>query len=169
LCPAAGFANLPEMSASPPLQLPPEDKLDVLRYLDEFHYWHSLDDTRICRRCGRIITGRQIVVVQATPAELRLQCPSAGCVSTPGDWPYTNPVQTAKCRVEFLAVAEKAKIESAANERTDHAERAAKRKVSTAATRRRILAPAPSFRAAAARLILLRPIATALHAFRPIT
>src|SRR4051812_12633961 len=171
LCGGAGFANLPVMSASPSLQLPPEDKLDVLRCLDEFHYWHSLDDARICRRCGRIITGRQIVVVelQATAGELRLQCPSAGCGSTPGDWPYANPVQTAKCRAASLAIAEKAEVETVANERTAHGDPNAKRTVSAAATRRRILAPAPSFRAAAARLILLRPIATSLHTFRPIT
>src|SRR5256714_11128597 len=55
------LAKLPDVSASIPLQLAPEDKLDLLRYLDEFHYWHSLDDERRCKRCSRLITGRRIL------------------------------------------------------------------------------------------------------------
>jgi hypothetical protein len=93
------------MIASTPLQMPPEDKLDALRYLDEFNYWHSLDDERICKRCGHTITGRQILVIelQGTRGKLRLQCPTAGCVSTPADWTYANPVQTAKFRAKSMA------------------------------------------------------------------
>ena len=148
------------MSASTPLHLRPEDKLDVLRYLDEFHYWHSLDDERVCKRCGRTITGRQILVIElhGTRGKLRLQCPSAGCISTPGDWTYANPVQAAKRRADSRPSSDKEKQKTLVNERTHHGELAAKRQV-----------PArPSFRAALARLILLRPIATALHAFRPV-
>jgi hypothetical protein len=76
------------MSAYTPLQLSPEDKLDALRYLDELHFWYSLDDKRLCQCCGRLITGRQIVVVelQGTRGKLELQCPSTGCLSTPMDW-----------------------------------------------------------------------------------
>jgi hypothetical protein len=40
------------MSAFVPLQLEPADKLDALRYLDEFHFWHSLDEERLCQCCG---------------------------------------------------------------------------------------------------------------------
>jgi len=76
------------MSAYTPLQLSPEDKLDALRYLDELHFWYSLDDKRLCQSCGRRISGRQIVVVElkGTRGKLELQCPSAGCFSTPTDW-----------------------------------------------------------------------------------
>jgi hypothetical protein len=76
------------MSAYTPLQLSPEDKLDALRYLDQFHFWYSLDDKRFCQCCGRRITGRQIVVVElkGTRGKLELQCPTAGCLSTPTDW-----------------------------------------------------------------------------------
>ncbi len=76
------------MSAHTPLQLNLEDKLDALHYLDEFHFWYSLDDVQFCQCCGRRITGRQIVVVkvQGTRGKLQLQCPSAGCPSTPSDW-----------------------------------------------------------------------------------
>lgn len=90
------------MSASTPLQLNSGDKLDLLRYLDEFHYWHSLDDERRCRRCSRLITGRQILVVelQGTRGKLRLQCPTVGCVSTPSEWVYADPILAAKRRSE---------------------------------------------------------------------
>ena len=158
------------MSASSPVQISPEDKLDLLRYLDEFHYWCALTDERICKRCGQTITGSQILVIelQGTRGKLRLQCPTAGCISTPGDWTYANPLQAAKLRAKSMVSASKPDFETAAAERIHHGERAAKRKLAAAARRPSIFAPAPSFRAALARLVLLRPIATALHAFRPI-
>jgi len=73
------------MSAYAPFQLDPEDKLDALRYLDKFHFWHSLDDECRCHRCGRFLTGRQISVIelQGTRGKLALKCPTAGCQSTP--------------------------------------------------------------------------------------
>jgi hypothetical protein len=159
------------MSASTPLQLPPADKLDVLRYLDEFHYWHSLDDERICKRCGHTITGNQVLVIelQGTRGKLRLQCPTAGCVSRPGDWAYANPVQAAKRLAESPVYVQKAKAETIAPKGKHHGERAAKRKLAGTTKRASIFAPAPSLRAALARLVLVRPIATALHAFHPIS
>ncbi|HEV2804733.1 MAG TPA: hypothetical protein VGW57_07375 [Chthoniobacterales bacterium] len=155
---------------STPLHLPPPDKLDLLGYLDEFHYWRSLDDERICKRCGRTITGRQIVVIelQGTRGKLRLQCPTAGCASTPGDWAYANPVEAAKRMTSSPESLEKQDIAAVANQQIHHGERAGKRKVSAAVKRASLFAPAPSFRAALARLVLVRPIATALHAFRPV-
>lgn len=159
------------MSVSTPLHLPPSDKLDVLGYLDEFHYWRSLDDERICKRCGRTITGRQIVVIelQGTRGKLRLQCPTAGCASTPGDWAYANPVQAAKDMTAPPASLKKQEIAAVANQRIHHGERAGKRQVSAAVKRASIFAPAPSLRAVLARLVLLRPLVTAFHAFRPIS
>ena len=159
------------MSVSTPLQLPPNDKLDVLRYLDEFHYWHSLEDERICKRCGHTITGDQIGVIelQGTRGQLRLKGPTAGCVATPGDWTYANPVQAARLRTESTVSVGKAATETVATERIHHGELASKRKLAAVARRVSIFAPAPSFRAALARLVLVRPIATALHAFRPVS
>jgi hypothetical protein len=158
------------MSASTPLQLAPEDKLDLLRYLDEFHYWHSLDDQRSCKRCGRTITGRQILVMglQGRRGKLRLQCPSAGCVSTPGDWTYSNPVQAAKLIAFSRSVTDESAMRIIASTLTHPGKRAAKEKMSSAPSRHSIVAPAHSVRAVLARLVLLRPIATGLHAFRPI-
>jgi hypothetical protein len=155
------------MSASIPLLLAPEDKLDVLRYLDEFHYWHSLDDERLCQRCGRTITGRQIVVIelQGTRGKMRLQCPSAGCASTVSEWVYANPVQAAKQRSDSTASKDRKRNEKDVLDlRTHRGDRAAVLRK----RRKPLFASASSFRAFAARLPLLRPIATALHGFRPV-
>src|SRR3954463_5184393 len=113
VCEAAG------VSVSTPLQLLPEDKLDVLRYLDEFHYWHSLDDQRRCKRCSRLITGRQILVIecQGTRGKLRLQCPTVACVSTPSDWVYADPILAAKLRAYFRPAASQAGLKALAAER----------------------------------------------------
>jgi hypothetical protein len=163
-------ASVDGVSASIPLRLAAEDKLDLLRYLDEFHYWHSLDDQRMCKRCGRTITGRQIMVMglQGRRGKLRLQCPSAGCVSTPGDWAYANPVQAAKLIAFSGPATDESAMRIIASTLTHHGERAAKTKMSTAPSRHSIVAPAHPVRAVLARLVLLRPIATGLHAFRPI-
>jgi hypothetical protein len=164
------FVSVAPMSASTPLQLPPEDKLDLLRYLDEFHYWHSLDDQRICKRCGRTITGRQILMtgLQGRRGKLRLRCPSAGCVSTPGDWTYANPVQAAKLIAFSGPATDESAMRIIASTLTHHGKQAAKTKMSSAPSRHSIVAPAHPVRAVLARLVLLRPIATGLHAFRPI-
>jgi hypothetical protein len=142
------------MSASSPLQLPSNDKLDVLRYLDEFRYWHSLDDERLCQRCQRTITGRQIVVIelQGTRGRIRVQCPTAGCASTVSEWVYANPVQAAQNRAGSSLPKQHEKGPAAIPR----------------SQRKRIFAAASSFRELAARLRLLRPIATALHAFHPV-
>src|SRR5436309_11018462 len=119
------------VSASTPLHLAPEDRLDLLRYLDEFHYWHSLDDERRCKRCSRIITGRQIIVIerQGTRGRLRLQCPTVACISTPSDWVYADPVLAAKLRTDFRPAASQAGLkalaaEHASNGDADHGRRA---------------------------------------------
>lgn len=80
-----------------PLTLSAGDKLDALRHLDEYHFWHALDDVRICQRCRQQITGWQIEVVEVagTRAELRLQCPTPDCESLPGEWIYADPVLAA--------------------------------------------------------------------------
>lgn len=81
-----------------PLTLTPDDKIDLLCRLDEFHFWHALDDVRICQRCHRQITGRQIKIVELPGARgvLRLQCPTPDCESSPGEWIYADPVLAAR-------------------------------------------------------------------------
>jgi len=167
------------MSASS-LKLVAQDKLDLLRYLDEFHYWHSLDDERRCKRCSRVINGHQILVFElnGTRGKMRLQCPTVACMSTPSDWVYADPFLAAKLRRDFrpgespLHFA-KGLVERAHDRRTDtapkpNAVRAKTSSLSACATQPSIFAPSFSLRALLARLTLLRPIATALHAIRPV-
>ena len=76
------------MTFSPPSTLPDADKLDVLRRLDQFREWHSLDDKRFCLVCGKIINGQHIQIAGGTRGNgpLRLSCPTERCNSIPMDW-----------------------------------------------------------------------------------
>ena len=165
------------VSASTPLQLAPEDKLDLLRYLDEFHYWHSLDDERRCKRCSRIITGRQILVIehQGTRGKLHLRCPTVACISTPSDWVYADPVLAAKLRADFRPAASQAGSLARAAERAYDGVvsevRRAKQTGAKSVRPPRALEPQAnslSVRIVAARSKLLRPLASGLHAIRPV-
>ncbi|MGB9475426.1 MAG: hypothetical protein WCE87_10215 [Candidatus Udaeobacter sp.] len=72
---------------SPPAPLTDADKLNVLRTLDQFRVWRSLDDERYCLVCGRIITGRQIQVAgTGENGPPGLSCPTEQCNSIPMDW-----------------------------------------------------------------------------------
>jgi hypothetical protein len=76
------------VSVSPLNTLSDADKLDVLRRLDQFREWHSLDDKRFCLVCGKIINGWQIQIAGGTQENgpLRLSCPTERCNSIPMDW-----------------------------------------------------------------------------------
>ena len=65
-----------------------DEKLEVLRRLDQFRQWHSLDEKRYCLVCGKLITGQQIQVAGGTRSNgpQRLSCPTEGCNSIPMDW-----------------------------------------------------------------------------------
>jgi hypothetical protein len=70
------------------IKLSDEEKLNILRRVDEFRQWHSLDEKRYCLVCGEMITGRQIQVIRDTRgnAQLRLSCPTERCNATPMEW-----------------------------------------------------------------------------------
>jgi hypothetical protein len=70
------------------IPLPDEDKLQVLRRLDQFRAWRSLDDKRYCLACGKLITGRDIHVIGGSRGNgpLRIICPTKACHSIPMDW-----------------------------------------------------------------------------------
>jgi hypothetical protein len=70
------------------VKLSDEEKLDVLRRLDQFRQWHSLDQKRYCLVCGEMITGREIQVIESAPGEtsLRVICPTKHCNATPIEW-----------------------------------------------------------------------------------
>ncbi|MDQ6809573.1 MAG: hypothetical protein M3Z64_09160 [Verrucomicrobiota bacterium] len=66
----------------------PEDRLAVLRAADNEREWASLDDPRVCVRCERAITGRQIEISRDERGRYILRCPTDGCASTAHDWIY---------------------------------------------------------------------------------
>jgi hypothetical protein len=76
-----------------------EDKLEILRRLDQFRDWYSLDDQRYCLNCGKLITGRQIQVVGGTRGSgpLRLVCPTPRCPAIAMDWVLPTADVLEKC------------------------------------------------------------------------
>lgn len=65
-----------------------QDKLRILQRLDQFRIWRSLEDKRYCLLCGKLVTGRDILVIGGTRGNgpLRIICPTKGCHSIPMDW-----------------------------------------------------------------------------------
>jgi len=76
------------MSILVPIELSGAETLELLQRLDRYRKWHSLEEKRYCLACGRIIEGRDILVVGGTrgTGPLRLICPTEGCHSIPMDW-----------------------------------------------------------------------------------
>ena len=76
------------MALLAPRDLSSAEKHDVLRRLDRYRKWHSLDEKRYCLACGQVINGHEIQVVGGTrgTGPLRLICPTRGCHSIPMDW-----------------------------------------------------------------------------------
>jgi hypothetical protein len=108
-------------AASGGARLADNDKLEVLRRLDQFRQWHSLDDKRYCLVCGKLISGRQIQVTGGTRGNgpLRLSCPTEKCNSIPMDW--VLPTNEVLAKVEKLAAeARKARDLSLAAETTNN-------------------------------------------------
>jgi hypothetical protein len=71
------------------LQVSPGEKLKLLKQLDRWRPWRSLDDQRLCLGCGRLITGHEIEAVRVEEdgrEPLELHCPTQGCQSIPLDW-----------------------------------------------------------------------------------
>jgi hypothetical protein len=95
------------MTLSSPITLSEIDKLDVLRRLDQFRQWRSLDEKRFCLVCGKIITGRQIQVEGGTRGNgsLRLSCPTERCNSIPMDW--VLPTDEILAKVERMVAEER--------------------------------------------------------------
>jgi len=69
-----------------------QEKLRILRRLDQFRQWHSLDEKRYCLVCGEIITGREIKVIRGAGANspLRIACPTEHCDAMPMEWVQTT-------------------------------------------------------------------------------
>ena len=95
------------MTLSTTARLADDEKLEVLRQLDQFRRWHSLDEKRYCLVCGKLIWGRQIQVDGGTRGNgsLRLSCPTERCNSIPMDW--VLPTSEVLAKVEKLAAEER--------------------------------------------------------------
>jgi hypothetical protein len=79
-----GFA----VSGLSSIMLSDEEKLDIVRRLDQFRQWRSLDQKRYCLVCGEMITGREIQVIESACGEtpLRIVCPTKHCDAVPIEW-----------------------------------------------------------------------------------
>jgi hypothetical protein len=88
-------------------KLSDEEKLEVLRRLDQFRQWRSLEEKRYCLVCGKLILGRQIQIGGGTRGNgpLALICPTVGCNSIPMDW--VLPTDEILAKVEKLAEEER--------------------------------------------------------------
>ena len=88
-------------------KLSDEEKLEVLRRLDQFRKWYSIEEKRYCLVCGKPISGRQIQVTGGTPGNgpLRLSCPTERCNSIPMDW--VLPTDEILAKVEKMAAQER--------------------------------------------------------------
>ena len=95
------------MALSVATKLSDEEKLGVLRRLDQFRKWYSIEEKRYCLVCGKLISGRQIQVTGGTRGNgpLRLSCPTEQCNSIPMDW--VLPTDEILAKVEKMAAQER--------------------------------------------------------------
>ena len=102
------------MALSSPINLSDKDKLELLRRLDEFRPWRSLDEKRYCLVCGKIITGEQIKVTGGTRGNgpLRVSCPTGRCHSIPMDWVLPTDEILALAKAEMIAAEDEALVPS---------------------------------------------------------
>jgi hypothetical protein len=79
-----------------------QEKLDILRRLDQFRRWSSLEEKRYCLVCGEIITGREINVIQTTGGNgpTRIICPTEHCNATPMEW--VQPTDDVLIRIAMI-------------------------------------------------------------------
>jgi len=111
------------------VRLSENEQLEVLRLLDQFRTWRSLDEKRYCLVCGSIISGRQIQIAGGSRGNgsLRLSCPTNGCNSIPMDW--VLPTDEILARVERMAAEErkasalKLAAVTSANGKTGHSDK----------------------------------------------
>ena len=75
------------------LQISAQEKLTLLRRVDRWRLWKSLDDQRLCLGCGRLINGHEIDVVPTNERvdSVEVHCPTAGCQSIALDWILPHP------------------------------------------------------------------------------
>jgi hypothetical protein len=73
-----------------------EERLGILRTIDQGHRWYSLDDKRVCIVCERVFSGRQVEFdPRQRPGDYTAHCPTPGCPSDPSHWFFFVPPQPA--------------------------------------------------------------------------
>jgi hypothetical protein len=77
----------------------PTDRLEVLRTLDHFHDWRSLDDERLCKMCGRTFSGHEVEIVPEGDG-FKLSCPTRNCQSEVHHWIYPDHCLFSAARYE---------------------------------------------------------------------
>ena len=102
-----GKLECPGVALSKAINLADDEKLEVLRRLDQFREWHSLEEKRYCLVCGNLISGQQIQVAGGSRGNgpLRLSCKTERCNSIPMDW--VLPTDEILAKVEKMAAAER--------------------------------------------------------------
>lgn len=60
------------------------ERLQLLREVDRFSHWYSLEDKRVCGTCKRVFSGREIRF-QPWVGGFALHCPTQDC---PSDFSY---------------------------------------------------------------------------------
>jgi hypothetical protein len=70
-----------------------DERLMILREMDRFRSWESLDDQRFCILCERHFSGRQVEISRKRGGHLQLHCPTVGCEAGANLWVYPgNPL-----------------------------------------------------------------------------
>lgn len=91
------------MTLVPSSYLFDEEKLKILRRLDQFRQWRSLEEKRYCLVCGEIITGREIQVIESSTLKerpLRIICPTEHCNAMPMEW--VRPTEDVLIRIAMV-------------------------------------------------------------------
>jgi hypothetical protein len=84
-------ANHDAFIVSTQAPLSAEEKLELLKQLDRWRGWTSLDDKRLCLGCGRLFSGHEVEFVNgAAQNTTEVHCPTHGCQSIPLDWILPN-------------------------------------------------------------------------------
>ena len=111
------------MALLSPIQFADADKLEILRHLDRYRRWRSLDEKRYCLACSTIIQGHDILIVGGTrgTGPLRVICPSPSCHSIPMDW--VIPTDEVFKRMAMLEAAKYSPRKSNARSREKFSER----------------------------------------------
>jgi hypothetical protein len=95
-----------------PIELSDPEKLQILRRLDRYRKWDSLDEKRYCLACGHIIDGDSVLVVGGTrgTGPMRLICPTERCHAIPMDWVIPNDAVLARMSTMEAEAPKKSKV-----------------------------------------------------------